>query len=195
MTTRPPTDYETDQVTHLIPRVRMDSQVRLDPYDPQWPLTFERLAVDMQAALGPVAEAIHHAGSTSVTGLSAKPVIDIVLAVPDPTDEAAYVPPLEAIGYAFHIRESDWFEHRLLKFVDPAVNLHVFAPGCSEIDRMLAFRDWLRTHEDDRNLYQSEKLRLAARTWTYMQDYADAKSAVVEQIIARATGTSPKATE
>ena len=187
MTTRPPTDYGTDPMTRLIPRERMDSQVRLDPYDPAWPAAFAALAAGIEAALGSVAVAIHHAGSTSVPGLSAKPVIDIVLAVPDSTDEAAYVPPLEAIGYALHIRETDWFEHRLLKFAGPAVNLHVFAAGCPEIDRMLAFRDWLRTHDDDRNLYQSEKLRLAARTWTYMQDYADAKSEVVEQIIARAT--------
>jgi GrpB-like predicted nucleotidyltransferase (UPF0157 family) len=187
MTTRQPTDYSTDVDTRLVPREVMNSQVRLDPYDPAWPQTFAALAAGIRAALGNAAIAIHHAGSTSVPGLSAKPVIDIVLAVPDSRDEAGYVLALEAIGYKLHVREPDWFDHRLLKFVDPAVNLHAFAAGCSEIDRMLAFRDWLRGHEDDRDLYQAEKLRLAARTWTYMQDYADAKSEVVEQIIARAT--------
>jgi GrpB-like predicted nucleotidyltransferase (UPF0157 family) len=187
VTTRPPTDYDKDGDVRLIAREVMNRPVRLDPYDPAWLKTFERLAAGIRAALGPTALAIHHAGSTSVPGLSAKPVIDIVLAVPDSADEAAYAPALEAIGYALHVREPDWFEHRLLKYEDPAVNLHVFAGGCTEIDRMLAFRDWLRTHDDDRALYQSAKLRLAAQTWTYMQDYADAKTAVVEAIIARAT--------
>ena len=54
-----------------------------------------------------------------------------------------------------HIRESDWYEHRCLKGFDPPANLHVFSPGCIEIDRMIGFRDWLRTHEDDRALYES----------------------------------------
>jgi GrpB-like predicted nucleotidyltransferase (UPF0157 family) len=191
VTTRPPTDYDKDDAVRLIAREVMNRPVELSPYDPAWPVTFERLAAGIKAAIGPAAVAIHHAGSTSVPGLTAKPVIDIVMAVPDSTDEAAYVPGLEAIGYALHVREADWFEHRLLKFVEPAVNMHVFTVGCSEIDRMLAFRDWLRTHDDDRALYQAEKLRLGGQTWTYMQDYADAKTAVVEAIIARAKGGSP----
>ncbi|HEX3916192.1 MAG TPA: GrpB family protein [Caulobacteraceae bacterium] len=191
MTTRPPTDYDKDDAVRLIAREVMNRPVELSPYDPAWPVTFERLAAGIRGAIGPAAVAIHHAGSTSVPGLTAKPVIDIVMAVPDSSDEAAYVPGLEAIGYALHVRETDWFEHRLLKFVDPTVNMHVFTVGCSEIDRMLAFRDWLRTHDDDRALYQAEKLRLGAQTWTFMQDYADAKTAVVEAIIARATGGSP----
>ena len=186
MTTRPPTDYEQDGVVRLHPREVMNRPVQLDPYDPAWPQTFARMEAGIRAALGATPAEVHHAGSTSVPGLSAKPVIDILLAVPDSADEAAYVPALEAIGYVLHVRESDWYEHRLLKFVDPAVNLHVFTVGCTEIDRMLAFRDWLRAHDDERRLYESEKQRLAAQTWTYMQDYADAKSAVVEAIIARA---------
>jgi GrpB-like predicted nucleotidyltransferase (UPF0157 family) len=187
MTTRPPTDYEMDPALRPIAREPHHAPIRLDPYDPAWPRTFARLAAAIEAALGPAAIAVHHAGSTSVPGLSAKPVIDIVLAVPDPRDEAAYLPALEPTGYRLHLREPDWFDHRLLKRDAPAVNLHVFADGCPEIGRMLAFRDWLRVHADDRRLYEAEKQRLAAQTWAYVQDYADAKSTVVEAIIARAT--------
>jgi GrpB-like predicted nucleotidyltransferase (UPF0157 family) len=122
-------------------------------------------------------------------GPSAKAVIDIVLAVAASADEGAYVPPLEREGYVLRIREPDWFEHRLLKSPAADVNLHVFSDGCEEIRRLLAFRDWLRTHEDDRTLYERTKQALAAQTWKYMQNYADAKSEVVTQILSRALGT------
>jgi GrpB-like predicted nucleotidyltransferase (UPF0157 family) len=121
-----------------------------------------------------------------VPGLAAKPLIDINLVVADTTDEAAYVPPLEAIGYVLRVREPDWFEHRMLRGFDPPVNLHVFPHACEEVDRMLVLRDWLRTHEDDRDLYARMKRELAAKEWKYVQNYADAKSEVVGEILARA---------
>ena len=74
----------------------------------------------------------------------------------------------------------------MLKKTDPSVNLHVFSADCPEIDRMLAFRDHLRTNEADRQLYERTKRELASQHWAYVQDYADAKSDVVEEIIARA---------
>ncbi len=132
--------------------------------------------------------ALEHVGSTAVPGLSAKPVIDIVLAVPDSGDEPAYVPPLEALGYVLTIREPDWFDHRMLNAQHASVNLHVFTDACEEIARMLAFRDWLRTHDDDRKLYEQTKQELAARTWKYMQNYADAKSEIVNATLSRALG-------
>ena len=61
-----------------------------------------------------------------------------------------------------------------------------YSEGCAEIDRYLAFRDWLRTHDDERALYERTKRELAAREWRYVQHYADAKTGVVEGIIARA---------
>ena len=160
--------------------------VELAEYDPEWPRLFERLAADVRTALGEGVRLLEHAGSTSVPGLAAKPIIDIVLAVADSADEASYVPALEALGYVLRIREPEWFEHRVLKQTDPAVNLHVFTEGASEISKMLAFRDWLRSHDDDRVLYEQTKRELAAREWKYVQHYADAKTEVVEAIIARA---------
>jgi GrpB-like predicted nucleotidyltransferase (UPF0157 family) len=129
---------------------------------------------------------LEHVGSTSVPGLSAKPVVDMTLVVADSSDEDKYVPDLEAAGYVLRIREPDWYEHRILKGPDTNVNLHVFSDGCTEVERMVAFRDWLRTHDDDRELYESAKRDLAAREWKYVQNYADAKSEIVRQILARA---------
>jgi GrpB-like predicted nucleotidyltransferase (UPF0157 family) len=162
--------------------------VELAEYDPEWPRLFERLAANIRTALGDRVRLLEHAGSTSVPGLAAKPIIDIVLAVADSADEATYVPALEALGYVLRIREPEWFEHRVLKRTEPAVNLHVFTEGASEIARMLAFRDWLRNHDDERLLYESTKRELAAREWKYIQHYADAKTEVVEGIIGRAMG-------
>jgi GrpB-like predicted nucleotidyltransferase (UPF0157 family) len=129
---------------------------------------------------------LEHVRSTSVPGLAAKPIIDMLLIVPDSSDEASYVPALENAGYVLRIREPEWHQHRLFKGPDANINLHVFSEGSSEIGRMLGFRDWLRTHDDDRLLYEQTKRDLATRTWKYVQNYADAKTEVVEQIVARA---------
>ncbi len=155
-------------------------------YDDAWPVRFEREARRIRTALGTRALLLEHAGSTSVPGLVAKPIIDVVLAVPDSTNEDDYVPALEAEGYTLRIREPDWYEHRMLRKADPSVNLHVFSADCPEIDRMLAFRDHLRADAADRELYERTKRDLAAREWAYVQDYADAKTEVVEEIVARA---------
>lgn len=160
-------------------------RILLVGYDPQWPQLYEREARRIRAALGARALQIEHAGSTSVPGLAAQPVIDIILSVPDSADEDAYRPALEAAGYVFAFREIDWYQHRLFHGPDTNLNLHVFSSGCLETDRMLRFRDWLRSHPGDRELYQRTKLALAEREWPSVQDYADAKTKVVEEIIAR----------
>jgi GrpB-like predicted nucleotidyltransferase (UPF0157 family) len=159
--------------------------VELVDYDPAWPELFEREAERIRGALGDRARVLEHTGSTSVPGLVAKPIIDITLAVPDSADEKAYVPTLEAAGYVLRIREPDWYEHRVFKGPDTNVNLHVFSEGCPEIDRMVGFRNWLRSNQADRELYERTKRDLAGKDWKYVQDYADAKTAVVDEIIAR----------
>jgi GrpB-like predicted nucleotidyltransferase (UPF0157 family) len=164
----------------------LEGRIELRDHDRAWPALFEAEAARVRAALGATAIGVHHVGSTSVPGLRAKPIIDMVLAVAASADEASYVPALEQAGYALRICEPDWFEHRMLRGMDPAVNLHVFSADCPEIARMLAFRDHLRTDDADRRLYEATKRDLAARDWRFTQDYADAKTAVVEAIIARA---------
>jgi GrpB-like predicted nucleotidyltransferase (UPF0157 family) len=110
----------------------------------------------------------------------------MLLAVAESSDEAAYVPDMERAGYSLHIREPEWFEHRLFKGSHVEINLHVFSEGCEEIGRMLRFRDWLRSHPDDRDLYLSTKRALAQQEWGKTQDYADAKTDVVREILGRA---------
>ena len=163
----------------------LDGPVRLAASDTEWPRRFEREAQRVLEALGDRAWRVEHVGSTAVPGLAAKPIIDMLLVVADSADEPAFLPDLERAGYALSIREPDWFEHRLLRDGTGTVNLHVFSAGCVEIDRMIRFRDRLRTDASDRALYQRRKRELARRTWRYLQDYADAKSAVVEEIISR----------
>lgn len=162
------------------------TRIEVVNYDPQWPHTYEAEAAKIRLALGERVVELHHAGSTSVPALPAKPVIDVVLVVEDSNDESAYVAALEPVGYPLRIREPEWFGHRLLRGENPAVNLHVFSRGCEEIGRMLLFRDWLRANAEDRELYARTKLELALRDWDSVQDYADAKTAVVAGIMARA---------
>jgi GrpB-like predicted nucleotidyltransferase (UPF0157 family) len=163
-----------------------DGTIHLADYDEAWVVSFGREAARIRATLGAAAVAIEHVGSTSVPGLAAKPIIDIVLVVADSSDEADYVPALEAAGYVLRIREPNWFEHRLFKRPDTDVNVHVFSAGCPEVIRMVSFRDHLRRDQADRRLYEAAKRDLASRRWRYVQHYANAKSEVVEEIIARA---------
>jgi GrpB-like predicted nucleotidyltransferase (UPF0157 family) len=165
---------------------KLTNAIVLADYDPAWPLAYENEAARIRIAIGDRAVRIAHCGSTSVPGLAAKPIIDIVLEVPDSSDEDSYVPAMEEAGYVLRVREADWFEHRLFKGPDIAINLHTFSAGCDEVNRMLLFRDWLRASAEDRELYERTKRELAARDWTYMQQYADAKTGVVKEIMARA---------
>ena len=160
----------------------LSGKITLDEYNPHWELQFQLEKARIEKALREKEIVVEHVGSTSVPGLCAKPIIDILLLVPDSADETYYVKPLQDAGYVLRIRESEWFEHRMFKGQSPEVNLHVFSIGCQEADRMIGFRDWLREHEDDRQLYANTKKQLAAKDWKYVQQYADAKSEVVQEI-------------
>ena len=170
-------------VGELVPR---NAPIELRDYDPGWPHLFDREAARIRSILGDQVRQLEHVGSTSVPGLAAKPVIDMALVLPDSSDESTYLPALEAAGYVLWIREPEWFEHRVFKGPDTNINLHVYTEGCPEIERYLLFRERLRTQDDERDLYERTKRELAARNWRFVQQYADAKTEVVEGIIARA---------
>jgi GrpB-like predicted nucleotidyltransferase (UPF0157 family) len=166
----------------------LDGPVSLGEYDPRWPELFAIEAQRIRGALGERVVQLEHVGSTSVVGLVAKPRIDILLVVADAADEPAYVPALDAAGYVLRIREPDWHEHRMFNGPDVDVNVHVFGPGSPEVARMLSFRDHVRANAIDRERYAAAKRRLATRHWRHMQDYADAKTEVVEAILRHAVG-------
>ncbi|VDG30786.1 hypothetical protein [Lactobacillus coryniformis subsp. coryniformis KCTC 3167 = DSM 20001] [Lactiplantibacillus mudanjiangensis] len=166
--------------------IETNPQVKLVGYCSQWKIDFQQEQTKIKDTLGATALKIEHVGSTSVPGLTAKPIIDILLIVPDSADEAAYVTKLVVAGYVLRIREPDWYQHRMFYGPEHNLHLHVFSQGCLEAQRMLNFRDWLRINETDRLKYQQTKIRLAQQNWSTMQDYADAKGPIVTEINARA---------
>jgi GrpB-like predicted nucleotidyltransferase (UPF0157 family) len=153
----------------------------LVPSDPDWPGRYTVLAEAIGSVLGDAVLEIGHVGSTAVAGLAAKDVIDIDLVVADPRDEDAYVPALAPLGYVLHIREPSWHEHRCLRLEDPRVNLHVFGPDCPEVIRHRMFRDWLRSHPEDRARYEDAKRAAAAGGAGYNQS----KEGVIREIYDR----------
>jgi GrpB-like predicted nucleotidyltransferase (UPF0157 family) len=187
-TSRPPMSKDQIEAMTVGSIEPLAGPITFVEYDPSWPDLYAREERRIRSVLGDRVIRIEHTGSTSVPGLAAKPVIDITMLVADVNDEAAFVPDLEAAGYTVRIREfePDWYDHRVFKGPDTNVNLHVFSDGCVEIDRMVGFRDWLRSHDDDRQLYERTKRHLIKRDWAYVQNYADAKTEVVEEIVARA---------
>lgn len=164
----------------------VNGRVRLSEYDPKWPYLFRREDARVRAALGDRVLLFEHVGSTAVPGLAAKPCVDLLLVVADSSDEPAYLPDLEAAGYSLVIREPDWYEHRVLKGAEVNLNLHVFSRGCEEVERMRRFRDLLIADADARERYTAVKRELAGRTWDRIQDYADAKTETVLQLLAEA---------
>ena len=188
-TSMPATDDELQKNTvgELKPH---NAPITLVEYDSSWPELFEQESNRIHSVLGSKALQIEHVGATSIPGLCAKPIIDILLVVKDSADESSYVPALAAAGYVLQIREPDWFEHRLFKGPDTDINLHVFSLGTSEIDRMLRFRDWLRTNDTDRDKYAQVKRSLAKNKWRHVQHYANAKTSIVQEIMKRANGNN-----
>ncbi len=155
-------------------------------YDPAWPERFRREEAKLRAALGGAALSVEHIGSTSVPGLAAKPIVDILLVVEDSGDEASYLPALEESGYVLRVRGPDPDEHRMFRTPEKDVHVHVHPAGSPEIDRYLLFRNRLRENGEDRELYARTKRELAGRDWPSVDHYAEAKTDFVEGIISRA---------
>ncbi|MEU4240204.1 GrpB family protein [Actinoplanes sp. NPDC026619] len=153
--------------------------------DPSWPERYAAVAAPIRAALGERIISLEHVGSTSVPGLPAKPVIDIDLVIEDTADEPAWLPALEALGYRLLLREPWWHGHRMLIAPTDDVHLHVWPADSPEITRHRLFRDWLRSHPSDRDLYATTKQRLAAETAAAPDSYTMAKSDVIDQIFTR----------
>jgi GrpB-like predicted nucleotidyltransferase (UPF0157 family) len=157
--------------------------VRIVDYDPSWPQGFEVERDRIGRVLGATAHRIEHVGSTSVPGLAAKPVVDIMVTVDDPDDDAALVPVLTAAGYVLRLIEPG---HRMFRTPGRDVHVHVWRTGGDEEHRQLLFRDWLRHDADDRASYESVKRELAQRVWQSSGAYAEAKSDIVEEILEHA---------
>lgn len=163
--------------------IEHNQTILLKPYDDRWPALFEREKNRISKILRDRALMIEHIGSTSVPGLTAKPIIDILLVVEDAGKEELYVNDLCEHGYILRIKEPDFENHHMFKGPDTDINLHVFSKGSKEIEKYLLFRNYLRHHADARQLYEDTKKELAKKTWKYVQNYADAKTDVVQKIL------------
>jgi GrpB-like predicted nucleotidyltransferase (UPF0157 family) len=158
------------------------------PYDPAWAAAYQAAAAEIAAVLGAELVAIHHAGSTAIPGIRAKPIIDLVVEVRqlDAMDAAAEA--LGALGYVA------WGEHGipLRRFFTKSSgpmrthNLHSFPIGHPEIRRMLNFRDYLWVHPDDAQAYSQLKQDLARRFPTDIESYTLGKTVFIEEIVRRA---------
>ena len=162
------------------------SPITIRPYDPKWPIRYAEEETRIRAALGDRALSVEHVGSTAVPALAAKDRIDIDLIVADPADEDAYVPDLAGAGYTLRTREPHWYEHRALWSDSHDVNMHVFGPDCDEFLRHLIFRDRLRSHPAERDLYAARKHQVAAEHPMSMAHYVHGKAAVIVEILRRA---------
>ncbi len=161
-------------------------KVELLSYDPSWT---ERAAAEAQAlasALGPVLLTVHHVGSTAIPGISAKPVLDLMPVVTSLQGLDRHGGEIEALGYEW------WGEfglpgRRYCTKSDPGtrrrlVQLHCYEDGSSEIERHLAFRDYLRERPDIARAYEREKTRCQKLHPDDSHAYSDCKSASIKAI-------------
>ena len=157
----------------------------IEDYDPAWADRFAAASSLLSEVLGDLITGIEHVGSTSVPGLAAKPIIDIDLLLDETADESRYLPLLQRLGYRLVLREPWWYGHRMLVSAAEDVHLHVWPRAAPEPVRHRLFRDWLRSHPEDRELYAMTKRRLARDTADQPGDYSLAKNDVIDDIYAR----------
>lgn len=184
-----PSDVPQDCVSNETvtgPTLLPNRRVVVEPYTDAWSETFGIEAARIRLALGDGVVQLHHVGSTSVRGLSAKPIVDIDLIVEHPEDESTYLPALEAAGYRLAVREPEWEEHRCFTGPGAAVNVHVFGPDAVEWRRHLLFRNWLERNDADRQLYSEHKVSLSEVDFDHLLQYQAAKNDIVTEIYDRA---------
>jgi GrpB-like predicted nucleotidyltransferase (UPF0157 family)/predicted ester cyclase len=175
--------WEEDADRVLVGGLEPVSRIVIADYDPTWPGRFEVERRRIATALADATVRIEHIGSTSIRGLAAKPIIDILVVVADVDDDTSFAPALVAAGYELRVREPD---HRMFRTPERDVHIHVYAEGSQEIVDYLDLRDWLRGDAEGRERYAAVKRALATRPWADMNDYADAKSDIVEDTLRRA---------
>jgi len=158
-------------------------------YDPAWPAEFEAEAQRIARALGSNVVALHHIGSTAIPGMFAKPILDILLEVDDLAALDRETGALQALGYEamgeFGIPRRRYFRKSNAAGVRTH-HLHAFQVGDAEIERHLAFRDYLIAHPAAAQAYGALKQELARRFVDDRQAYMDGKDAFVKEQEAKA---------
>lgn len=182
--------YTAPTFVHMVKEFgpQMLRVVEVTPYDPQWSARFAAEAAAVQAALGDTVIRIEHVGSTSVPGLAAKPIIDMMPLVRDVRDVGKRIPAMAASGYI--PRGEFGLPGRRYFVKGPAharlVHCHIYAADHPEVERHLAFRDYLRTHPAARDAYAALKIELAQQHPTDIVAYMDGKDGLIKQLEAAA---------
>ena len=157
-------------------------------YDPHWPVLFGEIAERVHAAFvhGPLSR-IEHVGSTSVPGLSAKPVIDIDVVIPTRADLPEAIARLTALGYT-HQGDLGVTSREAFRWLreSPCHNLYVCAEDSPELRRHLVFRDYLRAHSDDARRYADLKHKLAEQFSDNREAYTDGKAEYIQAVLRKA---------
>ena len=168
----------------------MANPVVVVDYDPSWPALFQSLSERIAGALGDMAAAIEHVGSTAVPNLAAKPIIDIDVLLARETILAAAIERLASLGYIHRgnlgVPEREAF---FAPTSDPPHHLYICPPNSVEFLRHIAFRDYLRAHPEDAKIYGELKRALAQRFRDDRSGYNTAKSEFVEEFTSRAIAT------
>ena len=158
----------------------MPDPIIVEPYDPAWPGRFRELAGRLRTELGDRALRIDHIGSTSVPGLAAKPVIDVLISVATLDPVAAYAPGLERAGFQWRPNNADRLHRAFRETPGMArTHIHVYEAGSWSEQLNLLFRDFLRADADARQLYAKTKAELAVRFRDDRPGYVDAKAPTV----------------
>ena len=164
----------------------MKKNIEVVPYSLQWPEMFASEAERIKQALGNNCITIHHIGSTSVPGLSAKPIIDMLPVVRDIQEVDNVAKAMESLGYEAKGEYGIAFRRFFQKDKNNnAHNVHVYQEGDPEISRYLKFRDWMRSHPDDAENYAKLKEELAAKFPQDILHYCNGKDAFVASIDAK----------
>jgi GrpB-like predicted nucleotidyltransferase (UPF0157 family) len=186
------TDHKTALIEIIkakaLARIERSTPIALVPYDKAWPERYHRERAAISSAMGDIAVAIEHVGSTSVPGLTAKPTVDVAIGVRTMDGGRRAIEPLFALGYAKG-RDNfpDWrYFDREGHAPGDNVHLHMVPFGGERWTRYLLFRDYLRAHPDDAAAYVRLKLGLAAEFGRDRLGYVEAKTDFVEAILARA---------
>lgn len=162
---------------------REKRKITIAEYDPSWPDRFRSERARIGKALGDNAIRIEHVGSTAVPGLAAKPIVDIQVSVADVEEESSYLPQLEAAGYHLRVRQPD---HRMFRTAELDVHVHICSAGSRWERDHLLFGDWLEVNAADRLAYEQLKRELATRDWFDLNQYAEAKGDLIDEILGRA---------
>jgi GrpB-like predicted nucleotidyltransferase (UPF0157 family) len=160
--------------------------VAIHDYDPEWRSIYLRVKHALEESLPGNGYSIHHIGSTSVVGLRAKPIVDVMLCVTDVANEELYVPSAEAAGFQLVTRDD---VHRYFVVREPApryAQLHVCSINSSFATEHILFRDFLRAHDDVRDAYGSLKSEAAQQWRDDRVGYTYAKNAFITDTLSRA---------